>query len=113
MTHQLPPRPLIKEIKIKDMSEGSYFKEQLQRLVKDDNATVFMVAKFGYANDWFACCGWCSWDALTEECQTPNFKYYTENVREPSDVARFGDRLGEQEAREYFPEISKTVRYRA
>jgi hypothetical protein len=98
-----------KEIAIKDLPD-CFYKEQLERLVKDSNATVWVVAKYGYINDWACYIGWPTWEALKPEYQTNDFHYYTTMVHAPEDVVRFGDKFDEYEAKILFPEI--TLKYR-
>ena len=98
-------------ISIRDLPEG-YFKEQLTKLVEDDKTQVCVVGVCSGGPDWAAYIGWPAFHLLKREHQSSHNEYYSKHVKELEDVKNQGDKLPEDDAREIFPQLAKSFRYR-
>lgn len=101
-----------RQVYVIDLPNG-YFKGILKNIVKDPaTATVWVVAKEGYAKDWAAYIGFPILEQLQPKFQSSsNYEYYCNNVHFSNDVAAKGDKLSKAEAEELFPGLTH-LRYR-
>lgn len=101
-----PGDTLDKIVRVVDLPLG-YFSETLKKMVTSPEvATVVVVARIGYDDDWSAYVGWPAYGDLTPETQArKEVLYYCTAVRDALGVAKHGDKLFEEEACELFPEL--------
>jgi len=97
-------------IKIQDLPE-CYHKERLLILAAEPECTVNVVAVSESYVDWAAYIGFPALYAMNPN-EKENYRYGCENVHDINGVRRNGDKLDEEAARQIFPEIAKTFRYR-
>lgn len=103
-----PGQTVALHIKVKDLPEG-YFKERLMLIALNHDTEVWVVATFGWVNDWSAYIGWPA--ELSEYGDKQDTTHwYRLHLSTEGGTENNGDKISEAEAKEVFKNYPNIVK---